>query len=68
MGYNIFRKRKLPAMVRTPFPGMTDPVKLADYTVLNGTNIMTCVFFDFIILALIEQRRSIVGSLELTNE
>jgi len=40
-------------MVRTPFPGMTDPVKLADYTVLNGTNIMTCVFLDFILLALI---------------
>ena len=40
-------------MVRSPFLGVTEPAKLVDYTVLNGTNIMTCVFFDFIILALL---------------
>jgi hypothetical protein len=40
-------------VVRTPFPGMGDPVKLADYTLLNGTNIMSCAFLDFIILTLI---------------
>jgi hypothetical protein len=40
-------------LVRGAFPGVTDPAKLADYTARNGTNIMTCVFFDFIILTLI---------------
>jgi hypothetical protein len=40
-------------LVRTGFPGVTDPVKIADFTATYGTNVMTCVFFDFIILTLI---------------
>jgi len=40
-------------LVRSPFPGVTDPEKLADFTARNGTNIMACVFFDFIILTLL---------------
>lgn len=40
-------------MVRTGFSGIADPVKLADFTARYGTNSMTCVFFDFIILTLV---------------
>jgi len=40
-------------LVRAGFPGVTDPVKIADFTATYGTNIMTCVFLDFIILTLI---------------
>jgi hypothetical protein len=40
-------------VVRTGFPGISESAKLADYTARNGTNIMTCVFLDFIILTLI---------------
>ena len=39
-------------MVRTGFSGVTDPAGLADYTVRNGTNIMTCVFLDLVIVTL----------------
>ncbi len=39
--------------VRGAFPGVTDPVKLAEFTARNATNVMTCVFLDFIILGLI---------------
>jgi hypothetical protein len=39
--------------VRGSFPGVADPVKIAEFTARNDTNIMTCVFLDFIILALI---------------
>jgi len=39
-------------LVRSGFPGVTDPVKIADFTTTYGTNVMTCVFFDFIILTL----------------
>lgn len=40
-------------MVRGPFPGVTDPAKIAGFTARNGTNILACVFFDFIILTLV---------------
>jgi hypothetical protein len=40
-------------LVRTGFPGVTDPAKIADFTATYGTNVMTCVFFDFIILTLV---------------
>ena len=40
-------------LVRTGVSSVTDPAKLADYTVRNGTNIMACAFLDFIILTLI---------------
>ena len=40
-------------LVRAGFPGVTDPVKIADFTATYGTNVMTCVFFDFIILTLV---------------
>ena len=40
-------------LVRTGFPGLTDPVKFANFTATYGTNVMTCVSLDFIILALI---------------
>ena len=40
-------------LVRAGFPGVTDPVKIADFTATYGTNVMTCVFFDLIILTLI---------------
>lgn len=39
--------------VRGAFPGVTDPVKIAEFTARNATNVMTCVFLDFIILGLI---------------
>lgn len=37
---------------RADYPGVTDPAKLADFTATYGTNVMTCVFLDFIILTL----------------
>ena len=40
-------------LVRSGFPGITDPAKIADFTATYGTNVMTCVSFDFIILTLI---------------
>jgi len=40
-------------LVRAGFPGVTDSVKITDFTASYGTNVMTCVFFDFIILALV---------------
>jgi hypothetical protein len=40
-------------VVRSGFPGVADPGQLADFTARYGTNIMTCVFFDFIILTLL---------------
>jgi hypothetical protein len=40
-------------LVRAGFPGVTDPAKIADFTATYGTNVMTCVFFDFIILTLL---------------
>jgi len=40
-------------VVRTGFRGVTDAAGLVDYTAANGTNIMICVFFDFVILTLI---------------
>jgi hypothetical protein len=40
-------------LVRNGFPGITDPVKFANFTATYGTNVMTCVFLDFIILSLV---------------
>ncbi|MFZ0734342.1 MAG: hypothetical protein WAM79_18620 [Candidatus Sulfotelmatobacter sp.] len=40
-------------LVRSGFPGVTDPAKIADFTATYATNVMTCVFFDFIILTLL---------------
>ena len=40
-------------LVRAGFPGVTNPVKIAGFTATYGTNVMTCVFFDFIILTLL---------------
>ena len=40
-------------LVRAGFPGVTDSVKITDFTASYGTNVMTCVFFDFIILTLV---------------
>ncbi|MGA2085978.1 MAG: hypothetical protein ABSG60_10705 [Terracidiphilus sp.] len=40
-------------LVRSPFPGLAASDKLADFAARNGTNIMCCVFLDFIILTLI---------------
>jgi len=40
-------------LVRAGFPGLTDPAKITEFTATYGTNIMTCVFFDFIILTLV---------------
>jgi len=40
-------------LVRSNFPGVTEPTKIAEFTARYATNIMTCVFFDFIILALL---------------
>ncbi|MGA3134440.1 MAG: hypothetical protein ABSC88_00450 [Terracidiphilus sp.] len=39
-------------LVRTPWPGLAASDKLADFAARNGTNIMCCVFLDFIILTL----------------
>ncbi|HVN18946.1 MAG TPA: hypothetical protein VMU05_09240 [Dongiaceae bacterium] len=39
-------------LVRAGFPGVTDPGKISDFTATYGTNVMICVFFDFIILTL----------------
>jgi hypothetical protein len=38
--------------VRSSFPGLAASDKLGDFTVRNATNIMCCVFLDFIILTL----------------
>ena len=40
-------------LVRSGVSSVTDAAKLADYTVRNGTNIMTCTFLDLIILTLV---------------
>jgi len=40
-------------LIRAGFPGLTDPAKITDFTATYGTNVMTCVFFDFIILTLV---------------
>src|SRR5271157_6477621 len=40
-------------LVRSPFPGLAESAKLADFAAHNGTNIMCCVFLDFIILSLL---------------
>ncbi|MGP8174082.1 MAG: hypothetical protein ACLP7O_05990 [Terracidiphilus sp.] len=40
-------------LVRTPWPGLAASDKLADFAAHNGTNIMCCVFMDFIILTLL---------------
>lgn len=40
-------------LVRSGFPGVTDPAKLVDFTATYGTNVMICVFLDFIILTLV---------------
>ena len=40
-------------LVRGQFPGVTEPAKLAQFTARNATNIMVCVFLDFIILGLV---------------
>jgi len=40
-------------LVRAGFPGVTDPGKITDFTAAYGTNVMICVFFDFIILTLV---------------
>src|ERR1039458_9002797 len=39
-------------LVRTAWPGLTASDKLGDFAARNGTNIMCCVFLDFIILTL----------------
>ena len=39
--------------MRAGFPGVTDSVKITDFTANYGTNVMTCAFFDFIILTLV---------------
>jgi hypothetical protein len=38
---------------RGPWPGLAASDKLGDYAARNGTNIMFCVFMDFIILTLL---------------
>ena len=40
-------------VVRSGYPGVTDPVKIIDFTATYGTNVMTCVFLDLIILTLV---------------
>jgi hypothetical protein len=40
-------------VVRTGYHGVTDAAGVVDYTARNGTNIMTCVLLDFIILTLL---------------
>jgi hypothetical protein len=40
-------------LVRGAFPGVTHASQLAEFTLRNATNIMTCVFFDFLILTLL---------------
>jgi hypothetical protein len=40
-------------VVRTGYHGVTDAAGLVAYTARNGTNIMTCVLLDFIILTLL---------------
>jgi len=40
-------------LVRTAWPGLEASDKLADFAARNGTNIMCCVFLDFIILTLL---------------
>jgi len=40
-------------LVRSPFPGLAESAKLADFAAHNGTNIMCCVFLDLIILTLL---------------
>jgi hypothetical protein len=40
-------------LVRSPWPGLTASDKLGDFAARNGTNIMCCVFLDFIILTLL---------------
>jgi hypothetical protein len=39
--------------VRTPWPGLAASDKLGDFATRNGTNVMCCVFLDFIILTLL---------------
>ena len=39
-------------LVRTAWPGLTASDNLGDFAARNGTNIMCCVFLDFIILTL----------------
>ena len=39
--------------VRSPWPGLAASDKLGDFAARNGTNIMCCVFLDFIILTLL---------------
>ena len=40
-------------LVRTAWPGLAASDKLGDFAARNGTNIMCCVFLDFIILTLL---------------
>jgi len=40
-------------LVRTPWPGLAASDKLGDFAARNGTNVMCCVFLDFIILTLL---------------
>jgi hypothetical protein len=40
-------------LVRSPFPGLAESLKLTDFAAHNGTNIMCCVFLYLIILTLI---------------
>jgi hypothetical protein len=40
-------------LVRAGFPGVTDPAKIASFTATYGTNVMICVFLDFLILTLV---------------
>ena len=39
-------------LVRSNFPGVTEPTKIAEFTARYATNIMTCVFLDLFILSL----------------
>jgi hypothetical protein len=39
--------------VRSPWPGLAASDKLGDFAARNGTNVMCCVFLDFIILTLL---------------
>jgi len=40
-------------LVRGAFPGVTASTQLTDFTARNATNIMTCVFLDFVILTFV---------------
>jgi hypothetical protein len=40
-------------LIRGAVPGITESSKLVAFTARNGTNIMTCVFLDLVILTLV---------------